>query len=459
MQVNGETIDFTNSLITEKNLIRDNIRLESIVEYINSDEEVVGYGIGGSESLVVFIKSHESDQPIVRKIWTEKIISAKWDINGVDTMTHPLIKAKLQIDYLSNLPDQAKTYFPHIYDFKYIPRNGALNDIICNMSMVPGIEVSSFIAKYQPSSNIVTKIYIEILKCLKENIHTHRKMRRTCKTLEISYFSKIIARLELAQLTLPCVFTHLVSSKYIWIDGEKLLNIPSLISEFRKMKISEILEPKYQSLVTGDTNTENIKITNLTPLFAAINDNNLNFDYSTLCIKFLDPRAIGFESSGSSTVDDYMYDNKPFHNSLGNYDAIHGEYFDIFVNSINEEPNIIVKYFKNHPFKHPYQNIKNDFKYIMEEGWDVDNPEFLKQDPFWLIRFVFLMGTHFSAMPPFHFQLQPNSQIIDEYAAQKRAVAIYCEGVKWLNIAYRMLKGEVREFYNIPIPDLKIRSF
>ncbi|MGE2624507.1 hypothetical protein ACQH8C_25560, partial [Escherichia coli] len=45
----------------------------------------------------------------------------------------------------------------------------------------------------------------------------------------------------------------------------------------------------------------------------------------TLELRFLDPRAIGFQTEGAECRDDYMYDNKPWHNSIGHYDEIHNE--------------------------------------------------------------------------------------------------------------------------------------
>jgi hypothetical protein len=204
----------------------------------------------------------------------------------------------------------------------------------------------------------------------------------------------------------------------------------------------------------GDTNTENIKITNLNPIFQAMRDKTSNFSYEEIGVKFLDPRAIGFNSSGCGTVDDYMYDNKPFHNSLGNYDIIHREYFDLSVNITSYGPKIKIKYFKDHPFEGSYRGIAHYFKHIMEDGWGVNSPDFLHDDPYWLIRFVFIMGTHFLAMPPFHFSRRFDGTLIDNYHHQRRPVALYCEGIKWLNLALEMLNGNVEEYNGFRLPKL-----
>lgn len=90
-------------------------------------------------------------------------------------------------------------------------------------------------------------------------------------------------------------------------------------------------------------------------------------------------------------------------------------------------------------------------------GLDRPDPDFLRDDPHWLVRFVFVMGTHFTAMPPFHLQTELDGTLSDTYQNQRRAVAIYCQGVKWLNWALQLLTGERTEFLGLkaaPVPSL-----
>ena len=69
----------------------------------------------------------------------------------------------------------------------------------------------------------------------------------------------------------------------------------------------------------GDTNTENIKITKEIALLEYLEQGDLSFSAADIGIKFLDPRAIGFHENGEDTgSDDPMYDNKLWHNSIGN---------------------------------------------------------------------------------------------------------------------------------------------
>src|SRR5207248_5958976 len=126
----------------------------------------------------------------------------------------------------------------------------------------------------------------------------------------------------------------------IVVNGVSYLNASALLKRFRgNPGYAEILEPAFHSLVMGDTNTENIKITDTGPLVRAqlldesgapqaeVDAALAAITPASLGIRFLDPRAIGFKSEGKDTRDDPMYDNKPWHNSLGHYDEIHFEQF------------------------------------------------------------------------------------------------------------------------------------
>ncbi len=103
------------------------------------------------------------------------------------------------------------------------------------------------------------------------------------------------------------------------------------------------------------------------------------------------------------------------------------------------------------------QGMESYFAEVMTRVYELDNPDspYLKEDPYWLIRFVFMMGTHFTAMPPFHFMSEMDGTLIDNPQAQRRPVAIYCEGIKWLNWALEMLEGKRSEFLGLQVPALK----
>jgi hypothetical protein len=100
--------------------------------------------------------------------------------------------------------------------------------------------------------------------------------------------------------------------------------------------------------------------------------------------------------------------------------------------------------------------MEDYFGPVMTAVYGLDDPDspYLRDDPYWLIRFAFIMGTHFTAMPPFHFQTELGGTLIDNYQSQRRPVAIYCEGIKWLNWALEMLEGQRTEFLGLTVPPL-----
>lgn len=445
--------------------------------YINLGEKIIGFGLGGSESLTIFLNKPGSTTKVVRKILSENLITAKWDGNGKDVMLAPYNKAKQQAFYLQKSPDQVKPFFPCVNNIiqRAVPKttNGSsekndtgdelANELIYEMSYIGGDEVSEFIRKYKPPVEAVARLYVVIFDTLNNNIHRSRTRKPSGPTLEQSYFSKIEKRLALSRETSPNVFSDsLLNTENIYIDGMKLFNIKSLLRKFRNNpEYLKILEPQRHTLVMGDTNTENIKVTNPDVLLKFINDKDYSFCAEDIGIKFLDPRAIGFHEGGiDSGADDPMYDNKPWHNSLGQYDVIHSELFDLKINKNHDGMSIEVIPHHNHSYSSSYEGIENYFKSVMYDAWDLNNPksEMNKNDPYWIIRFAFIMGAHFAAMPPFHFHKCEDGTMIDSYKYQRRPVAIYAEGIKWLNLALKMLEGQTSEFYGISVPFLDLKQ-
>src|SRR5207249_1634542 len=118
----------------------------------------------------------------------------------------------------------------------------------------------------------------------------------------------------------------------------------------------------------GDTNTENIKITDTGPLVRAqllvesgapqaeVDAALAAITPASLGIRFLDPRAIGFKSEGKDTRDDPMYDNKPWHNSLGHYDEIHFEQFTLDVDTgAGRTPRVDIAFLPGNPYQKAYR--------------------------------------------------------------------------------------------------------
>lgn len=464
--------DIQNNTSIKKDIHVDDEVLKS---YVNADEEIVGFGLGGSESLTIFLKKPNNEDVVVRKILSEKLITAQWDRDGKDVMLAPYKKARQQAYYLKGLPESVQPYFPYVDNIieRSVPfdtdgsntdgQTELANELIYEMSYIGGDEVSEFIRKYKPPVELVARLYVVIYKTLNDIIHSNRVRIPSMPTLEQSYFRKIENRLRLSQKTSPNVFSDdLLGSSHIYIDGVRCLNVKELLSRFRGNKAySRILEPARHTLVMGDTNTENIKITRPEVLLKFIEEKNYHFDAKDIGLKFLDPRAIGFHEDGVDTgADDPMYDNKPWHNSLGQYDIIHSELFDLKVNKNFDGVSVEVIPHNGHSYSNSYEGIEKYFKSVMYEAWDLNNPEseVMKNDPNWIIRFAFVMGTHFTAMPPFHFHTSDDGSMVDSYTHQRRPVAIYCEGIKWLNLALKMLEGRVSTFYGVSVPTFDVKE-
>lgn len=497
---------FSTSNITDDNekvlnyALRRRLLCSTINSYVNQGEDILQFCNGGSESMTMFILRDDSKEIVVRKILSEALTAAKWNANGKGVMLPPFAKAAKQVDYLRALPPAVQPYFPRVYEVikRDIPTPASQHrvgkttckEVIYEMSYVPGEEVGQFVMKYQPSARVVAKIYEQIMIFLRDNVHSVNKVPAPGNTLESSYFKKIEDRLELCKKTAPQTFnSSLLNADKIVINGVSYLNVKGLLAAFRsRPEYCQVLEPQYHSLVMGDTNTENIKIGNIAPLLAAhhaitaqsseaeIEKALQAITAAAMEIRFLDPRAIGYNSEGASCRDDYMYDNKPWHNAIGHYDELHNELFELSMSfDDSPTPHVRVNFVQGNPYQKAYKvvdatarrlsmrevsslgGMEAYFSQVMNSVYDLENPDspYLKEDPFWLIRFVFMMGTHFTAMPPFHFISEMDGTLIDNYHSQRRPVAIYCEGIKWLNWALEMLEGKRSEFLGLQVPALK----
>ena len=421
----------------------------TVSRYLRPGESIQGFGHGGSESLTMFI-SNQRGERIVRKILSEQLVTAAWRRDGKDVMLAPCVKARRQAEYLRSLPESARRFFPEVFERSERSSIGETYEYIYDMSYVPGVEVSRAIQRYRPPAHVVALLYAEIFRLLKREIHIHRPRTPARPTLEQSYFGKIEKRLLLASATAPRTFSErLLTAPEILVNGRLMRSVPTLLSAFRdNARYRDILEPRNHCLVVGDTNTENIKIGNIEPLLRPIGKPSFAhppFSAEELQIRFLDPRAIGYHENGVDTgADDPMYDNKPWHNSIGHYDQIHGEHFDLGLSLQDQTPSVEISFHQDNPYAASYTHIERYFAGAMAGIYD--------DDPFWIIRFAFLIGTHFMAMPPFHFSRTANGDLKDHVFYQSRPIALYVEGIKWLNLALEMLEGSVRSFLGIPVP-------
>lgn len=476
---------------------RRNLLCSTVNAYIEADEVPLQFCNGGSESMTMFIQRAPHEPVVVRKILSEALTAAKWHAGGTGVMLPPFAKAARQVDYLRALPDSVKPWFPQVYAVTereiLTPASqsrvgkATCKEVIYEMSLVEGEEVSQFIERNDLSPRLIARLYEIIFTFLRDNIHRENRVAASGNTLESSYFRKIEDRLALCRQTAPgCFSPELLDSDKIVINGREYLNSKALLSAFRsRPEYQRMLEPVWHSLVMGDTNTENIKMGNTAPLLAAqvlINQHRSEDEIARalaaisaedIQLRFLDPRAIGYQSEGADCRDDYMYDNKPWHNSLGHYDEIHNELFNLTM-SLNaaKNPVVTIQFAESNDYQRTYRitdcaekninplsqhevvGMERYFAQVMSTVYDTASPDsvFLREDPHWLVRFVFMMGTHFTAMPPFHFSSELDGTIKDSIRTQRRPVAIYCEGIKWLNWALEILQGKRDQFLGVSVP-------
>lgn len=438
---------------------------EVVARYVRPGEQVEGFGFGGSESLTLFLR-RAGGELFVRKVLSERLVTPRWQRDGRGVMLPPWRKARSQTMYLNGLPASVKRYFPEVLDVHEasVTQHENGSEVTCHeftydMTYVGGVEVGRFIHDHRPAPRTVALLYAEIFRLLREQVHVHRRRVPRRPTLEASYFTKIEKRLALAADTAPRTFNDLLlRSPEILINCRRLRNVPALLRAFRTVeRYARTLEPRSHSLVVGDTNTENIKIGNIEPLLRDHGQAARPFTYHDLELCFLDPRAIGFHENDADTgADDPMYDNKPWHNSLGHYDQIHGEHFDLDYRMLDGIPALRIAFHHQSRYAASYHDIGRHFAEVMTTAWQPDGADlrFAHDDPFWIIRFAFVMGTHFMAMPPFHFTRTEDGEVLDDPQCQRRPLAIYAEGIEWLNLALEMLEGRQREYLGVVVPSI-----
>lgn len=472
-----------------------NMLYSTVNSYIHPGERVAGFGAGGSESMTIFFRREDDDELLVRKVLSEALTTARWDAEGTGTMLPPFTKAKRQAEYLSALPQELDAFLPRVKnvterEIRAIDAAGGdrvNRELIYEMTFIEGVEVGEYVRRHRPPSAVIAKLYEQIMTFIHHNVHSHRRTPSPGDTLEEQYFRKIEDRLLLCRQTAPRTFSpELLDTDEIVINGQRYRNYRSLLQAFRdNPAYGQILEARFHALVIGDTNTENIKIGDLAPLQAAaqlihtgasdreIHDALEAITPSSIGLKFLDPRAIGFRTEGAQTLDDPMYDNKPWHNSIGHYDEMHNEFFDLELSTATgAAPRISVRFHEDNPYRQAYQvrdvtehgqmvdpehpaGLEDYFAQVMTAVYERDEPtksQHELDDPYWITRFVFTMGTHFTAMPPFHFSSEIDGSVIDSPEVQRRPLAIYAEGIKWLNWALEMLEGTRTDFLGVPAP-------
>lgn len=256
-----------------------NMLYSTVNSYIYPGERIIGFGAGGSESMTIFFRREGEDGLLVRKVLSEALTTARWDAEGAGAMLPPFAKAKRQAEYLAALPDELDGHFPRVknvterklHAVNAVGEERIDRELIYEMTFIEGVEVSEYVRHHRPPIAVIAKLYEQIMVFIHHNVHSHRRKPPPGNTLEEQYFRKIEDRLLLCRRTAPRTFgPELLDTDDIVINGRRYRNYRSLLQAFRgNAEYANILEARVHCLVIGDTNTENIKIGDITLLEAA----------------------------------------------------------------------------------------------------------------------------------------------------------------------------------------------
>jgi hypothetical protein len=428
---------------------RKGIDPRELLRYVAADEELLDWGRAGTESVVLIMRSKVG--VFARKIMANRFSACPWAAAGDGAMAPPARKGRYQVEYLTNLPAAAQEYFPTVLAMHEpigMSRRAGEgcgppqpDELVVDLSFIEGPSISSLVAAAAPPAVAVARLYEETLRLLRDKLHCHRVSPPPPHGSASQHLSKVSGRLALTHRALPrLVGAHLLVAERIRYDGIGLRNWPWLARTLRARLHDRVsLLPPRLCLTMGDTNTENVKVTNPATFLAAVESGNLDFTYDDLGLMFLDPRGIGWGTTGADVVDDYLYDLKIWHNSLGNYDVLANGHYQVRLSHVGTHLDVRIDRGPN-PFDLSYEGIGDYFSSVIGRTLG----DVTRTDPGWFERFLFVMGTHFLAMLPFHVHRRADGTIPDTVPQQRRVVALYCEGLWWLNcfVAFA-LQGEL----------------
>ena len=414
--------------------------------YTGIGETITGFGTGGSESMTMFVRRRGAEKVTVRKILSEALTTVGWDPQGTGVMLPPFTKARKQAEYLRALPNRCGGTFPssttsgsgkspprtmrpgaaerlpggHLRDELRTGRRGkpvrrkAQSAASGDRAPLRGDLPGPGAARYTWSTALP---------------HQGTRWRSpTSKRSRTAWPCAVAPPREPSALSCSALSASLSTASPISIRRGCWRSSGATRSSSRSWSRASI------PWSWETTNTENIKIVDSGPLIraqrlinarAAAEDVNSALSAITaesVGLRFLDPRAIGFNTDGAHTRDDPMYDNKPWHNCLGHYDEIHYEMFDLRVlTGVGDVPHVFIDFQRPNPYQRTYEGMEEHFGPVMTAVYDLTDPEsdYVEDDPYWLFRFVFMMGTHLPPCRPSISSPRWTGRLVDTFPAQR----------------------------------------
>ena len=301
-------------------------------------------------------------------------------------------KLTWEIDWLMQLPQNLKPYFPAVIDTNRTDDHAWFD--------MPWYELSNL------RKNILTGAYDSIKACdfaeqvldfMFAHVYTNEVDESPADDCVIKkHILRVKNRVDETVSVAPCL-ASMVTSPTIVINGKTLLNIPSALLEISKRPILlELLNPKQLRMIHGDLHFQNILV--------GPTDSGLPF-------LLADPRG---ELKGS----DLYYDmGKLWHSFNGLYDLIHTDLYSVG-KTVAGEGSFYYLNFQNTDLLRTYAAIKGIMSVLLPSY------PLIGSDPNWLLKTLFAESMHFCSVMAFH---------IHGTAQENRATALYLRGVELIN--------------------------
>jgi len=288
-------------------------------------------------------------------------------------------KIRNEIAYLDAVPINLKEYFPQVLDvldsreiIAFLTVNYKKMETLTNMLLVHNEDVK-----------LVWKILKNVLDFMDHSIYTRKRCKASKSYLEKSQFIRVESALEI--LSGKMHGEQLVNTKFLYLNGEKLINMTALLQRIRKdKKILKIMQPSFLSYYHGNLHLANI-----------LSDQE----------KFIliDPRG---ETIGSSD-----YDNaKMLCHLYIRYDEIHYGYFNLDKKGDSYNLNLT--------------NLEIGKKFDFLQKHFIQHKQIVSNKD-WLKKMQLLMGFHAVSFASYHAR--------QKTVNWKRVTAYYLSGIKLFN--------------------------
>lgn len=355
---------------------------------------------GGSESQTQLVVDVGSRRKFVRKEAHQHAALVDWP--GDHPYSKGLVwRLRRQVSFLQSLPPGAIQLFPQVLAVD----DNRPKSLSVDLEYIDGPTVSQLArsepARWGPAVELAREV-------LQTRVHCHwRTPAAGWHLFQHWHVSKMTSRFGLARSAV--LAHHLEQRRQIVVNGRQLSPLRVVLDQLSTHEA--MLSPAWLSMVVGDTNTHNILVE----------------DQNAQQIRFLDPRGVGVLIDGH-VVDDPLYDWKFWHNSLGHYDALFEGRFELTGAADGEvllrhsDPLGVRTWRAAHQLFGRDPLVTGDF-----------DPIFLGQHVFQ--RFLFLMGSHFVAMMPFH---------LNRHNQEGRCAAdlMYLEALFWLNLCLNSIRSD-----------------